>query len=408
MADKKILFFCQNLLGLGHFMRTSEILLHLRGHAELCLVFGGQLVDGLDMSAASRVVALPALRREDGELKVVGSDLSLEEVQDLRRQRLLNVWREFDPDVVVVEGFPFAKKVLAFELLPLLKEIARQDVKPAVFCSIRDIVLAKERKAAKAKKAEKAICKLMNKYFDGLLVHSDPRVLRLDERFSRVDRLRCPTHYTGFVVQSFPPVPDDAALSEGGPTIVVSVGGGRLGVSLLRGILDAAPLLATRLPHRLLVFTGPFLSDDEHARIVRVAGGVPNLMVRRYTTSLLHHMAGAELSVSLCGYNTAMNVIRTGVRALVLPSNKDLEQTLRADSFARHGILEVLTPSDLVPAVLSERIEAALRQPRPAVKGPIDLQGGSTSARILLNAGRIKRTGASSPRPQADVQTARM
>src|SRR5262245_16379870 len=101
MADKKILFFCQNLLGLGHFVRTSEILLHLQGKANACLVFGGQLADGLDLSAATMCVTLPALRREDGELKVVGSELSLEQVQEVRRQRLLEVWRTFDPDVVV-------------------------------------------------------------------------------------------------------------------------------------------------------------------------------------------------------------------------------------------------------------------------------------------------------------------
>jgi len=406
MADKKILFFCQNLLGLGHFMRTSEILLHLRGQAQLCLVFGGQLAEGLDMTAATKVITLPALRREDGELKVVGTHLALEQVKEVRRQRLLDVWRRFDPDVVVVEGFPFAKKVLAFELIPLLKEIARQELKPAVFCSIRDIVLAKARKVAKAQKAEQTICKLMNKYFDGLLVHSDPRVLRLDERFSRLERLCCLVHYTGFVVQSFPPPPPDADLSEGGPTIVVSVGGGRLGHALLDGVLATAPLLAARCPHRLLVFTGPFLSDKDYARVADRANGQPNLIVRRYTTSLLHHMARAELSISLCGYNTAMNVIRTRVRALALPSLKDFEQPLRAERFARSGILDVLTPSDLAPSVLVERVVAMLERPRPSAPTGFDLNGGATSARILLNATRSRRVGAGSPQPAAGANVA--
>jgi predicted glycosyltransferase len=398
MADKKILFFCQNLLGLGHFVRTSEILLHLQGRAKTCLVFGGQLADGLDMTAAASSITLPALRREDGELKVVGTDMALEQVQEFRRQRLLEAFRQFDPDVVVFEGFPFAKKVLAFELIPLLKEISRQEMKPAVFCSIREIVLAKERKAEKAKKTkknEKAICKLMNKYFDGLLVHSDPRVLRLDERFSRLDRLNCPVHYTGFVVQSFPDTPPDAELSEQGPTILVSVGGGRLGRSLLEGILATAPLLASRIPHRLLVFTGPFLSDEEYARFAERAGAVPNLVVRRYTPSLLHHMVRADLSISLCGYNTAMNVLRANVRSMVLPSLKDLEQPLRAERFAEHGILEVLKPADLAPSIFADRIVAALARPKPSAV-TFDLNGGATSAGILLNATRSRNVGTGS------------
>lgn len=39
---RRIMFFCQNFLGLGHLVRTTEILRHLEGRAECCLVFGGQ------------------------------------------------------------------------------------------------------------------------------------------------------------------------------------------------------------------------------------------------------------------------------------------------------------------------------------------------------------------------------
>jgi predicted glycosyltransferase len=390
MSQKKILFFCQNLLGLGHLARTSEILLHLRGHAEVCVVFGGELVEGLPAPAARSFVPLPALRRENGELKVVGSDMTLAEVMDARRDRLLSVWRQFDPDVVVIEGYPFAKKALAFELIPLLKEISSRESRPAVFCSIRDVVLAKDRELLKSRDKEKAIWKVMNKYYDGLLVHSTSGVLSLKERFTHIERLNCPVHYTGYVVQSFPPPPPDAALSDGTPTVLVSVGGGRLGRSLLDCILDTAPMLTGRVPHQLLVFTGPFLTDDEFAAIAARADGQSNLVVRRYTPSLLHHMANADLSISLCGYNTAMNIIRTGVRALVLPSLKDREQPIRAERFAEYGILEELTPADLTASIMTERIVGALQQPRrEAQLADFDLNGGENSARILLAAGRI-------------------
>jgi predicted glycosyltransferase len=207
-------------------------------------------------------------------------------------------------------------------------------------------------------------------------------------------------HYTGFVVQSFPPAPPDTDLSEGGPTIVVSVGGGRLGRALLDGILETAPLLAARLPHRLLVFTGPFLSDEEYGQFANRANARPNVVVRRFTQSLLHHMARADLSISLCGYNTAMNVIRTGVRSLVLPSAKDLEQPLRAERFAQLGILEVLTAWELVPSIFVERIVGMLERPKPAPVG-FELNGGATSARILLNANRTKNVAANLSKPVA-------
>ena len=65
-------------------------------------------------------------------------------------------------------------------------------------------------------------------------------------------------------------------------------------------------------------------------------------------------MAQADLSISMAGYNTTMNILTTGVRAMMLPftGNDDKEQTMRVERLAQLGRVRRLRPEDLVPDVL--------------------------------------------------------
>lgn len=74
----------------------------------------------------------------------------------------------------------------------------------------------------------------------------------------------------------------------------------------------------------------------------------------------------ADLSISLGGYNTTMNVLKTGVRSLIYPSpseDQSGEQTLRARQLENLGILTVLTEVDLAAEPLAQHILNALKKP---------------------------------------------
>ncbi len=66
---------------------------------------------------------------------------------------------------------------------------------------------------------------LVDRYFDGVLVHSDPKFARLEESFKPSKPLKVPVNYTGFVL------PSDKALhhQDRQRKLVVSVGGGMVG-----------------------------------------------------------------------------------------------------------------------------------------------------------------------------------
>ena len=59
--------------------------------------------------------------------------------------------------------------------------------------------------------------------------------------------------------------------------------------------------------------------------------------------------AAADLSVSMGGYNTTMNILASGVPALVWPFGQNREQRLRAERLADLGALRVLEDEDLHP-----------------------------------------------------------
>jgi predicted glycosyltransferase len=392
---KKILFYCQNLLGLGHLVRTTEIMRHLVKDFKVCLIEGGQTVPGLEIPPEVEVIHLPTLQVEVTAslmpiktLKVADSSLTVAEVKELRKNTILKVLEEFQPDCLITEGYPFSKKhSLSFELAPLLEQVKSAKDPIKVVCSLRDIIMVKKFEDKAKEEVER--CQFMNHYYDMLLYHSDQKIHKLEESFSKAKDLTCPVHYTGYVVQSLPETmatleEDITSLSSKEPMILVSIGGGKMGHELIDAVVAAAPILEKSLPHRIEIFTGPMMPDEKFFQLQELAKDQTNLKIRRYTTQLIAYMRKASLSLSLGGYNTTMNVLKTGVRSMIYPSNKDREQAIRAEKLEQRGILDLIHPHELEPHCLAQKIVTCLnKQPPGDLIESLDLEGAQKTAQLL-------------------------
>ncbi|MEO1134911.1 MAG: glycosyl transferase, partial [Cyanobacteria bacterium J06639_1] len=157
------MFYCQHILGIGHLVRSMEIVKGLLQDFEVCFINGGKIVPDFEVPAGVRLVNLPAVETdtEFRELKPVDPDLTMAEVEERRRNTLLTVLDLYRPDVLVVELFPFGRRRFSFELIPLMERA--KDLGTKVACSLRDIVVTKQDRA----RHEAKICRLMNAYFDG-------------------------------------------------------------------------------------------------------------------------------------------------------------------------------------------------------------------------------------------------
>jgi predicted glycosyltransferase len=361
------MFYCQHLLGMGHLVRSTEIVRALAKDFSVLFVTGGEIPDGFRFPQNAETLQLIPLKSSPDFSDLLLCDMSwdLEETKAIRRELLLRTFDKFQPDVLVSEFFPFGRKQFSFELLPLLSRARTRFPKTMIVSSIRDVLVNRENQAEHDARA----CRLANEFYDLVLVHGDERFQSLNETFSRTGDLKCPLVYTGYVVQesngakaaSGPSAVQDSAK----PTIVVSNGSGKCesGHRLLENALRAAALLEKQIPHQFHVFAGPLIQDNAYEALKTIAAGHGNVTLERYTPDLPGYLRHTDLSISMAGYNTIMDILSAGVRSLVYPvtGNKDDEQLARASKLASMRVLGVLGDDQLQPTKMAEEIVATLR-----------------------------------------------
>lgn len=375
----KVIHYCQHVLGMGHFFRSLEIARALSEH-DVTLVTGGPPVDAA-LPDHVREYRLPGLMFDQDfkNLSAAQENQNVAEIQQERQRRLWNVFNEVQPDLFLVELYPFGRNAFRHELNPILQGIRTGDLPPCrVVCSLRDVLVEKSDQAA----YEQRVVRRLLTGFDALLVHSDPEVIRLDRTFSRVNDLPLPIVYTGFVTRAVPGRARERmrrklGLDKSDVLIVASAGGGKVGFELLRSCLRAATLLETGRKLHLHVFTGPFMSTPEYRRLEQLGGG--SFKVSRFTSDFLSYLAAADLSVSMAGYNTSMNVLAARVPALVWPFAQNREQRLRSETLQERGLVKIIEDKDLTPDRLAGFMGEVLSWPRRSRVG-VDLNGAKNTA----------------------------
>jgi hypothetical protein len=136
--------------------------------------------------------------------------------------------------------------------------------------------------------------------------------------------------------------------------MLVSAGGGLVGEPLLRAAVAAQPALLEAEGITTTVVAGPFLPHPAWRRLCRAARRQPGLAAHRYLPHLAREMAASRVSVSQCGYNTAMDILAAGTPAVVVPfsEGREDEQSTRARRLERLGVLRVLEAGELDGASL--------------------------------------------------------
>jgi predicted glycosyltransferase len=380
----KIIFYCQYVWGMGHFIRSLEFTRALSDH-EVTLVAGGQKV-AVNLPDHVDLVRLPVLYMDEMFTTLIPGDSgrTVAQIRQERKEVLYALFAQKKPDVFIVELYPFGRSIFAFELEPLLEDIRKGRFgQVKAICSLRDILVEKRDPSA----YEERVLQKLNRHFDALLIHSDPGLLRLEETFTRVRDINIPVVYTGFITQQSDPangrsLRGELAISCGQKFIVASAGGGRSGYRLLTSVIDACELLRDRLSLRLEVFTGPFMDNEEFEKLsVRTSAG---FRIRRYTKRFLDYLYAADLSVSLAGYNTCMNLLVAKVTSLVYPYSRQQEQPLRVNKIKNFLPMKILNDDDLQPDRLSKHMHHMLQNKRALKTLSIDMNGAANSANFLI------------------------
>lgn len=348
------MIYVQHLLGIGHLMRARLIAEALADIGfDVHLVSGGMPIGGR-LPRNVRTVQLPPIRVTDASFTPL-RDANYAPIDDAyrqtRRELLLAAYATATPAAILFETFPFGRRALRFELVPLLERIEATRPRPLVVASVREILQAQP----KAER-EREMLAFAKRWFDAILVHGDPRFARFEDTYPLARELAPPVHYTGFVLA--PAAAHAAHDADVRDEVVVSAGGGAVGIDLLAAALSAQQ--HSRFGHLTWrVLAGPNIAEEGFRRLRSKAG--PHAVVERARVDFAALLRRALISISQGGYNTVLDVVTSGARPVVAPftGRGETEQRARADRLRDLGLAIVVDDREMTPRSLAAAVDDA-------------------------------------------------
>ena len=358
-----VLFYVQHLLGIGHLQRTLRIVEALAGRRRSTSPWSAAACRATlpVHPPLSRLVQLPPVRARDASFELI--DAAGAPIDDaLRRRRraaLLALSPRRVPTSVVIEGFPFARRAFRFELDPLIAAARAGRPRPALLCSVRDIVVMRddpERRRAIGRTGARRLRRRAGAWRPGVgAVRGELSGRAGDRRPAGLYRLYRACAAAG----------TDSRAAAAGDQVIVSAGGGAAGHALLQAAL-AARRAGCLADSPWLLLAGSNLPEAEFDGLRRDAPA--GVVIARFAPDLPALLRRCRVSVSQAGYNTVLDILAARARAVLVPfaAERETEQLLRAERLAALGAVEMVREDELSPSTLAAAIErAAAREPAP-------------------------------------------
>ena len=393
---KRVAFYSQHLIGVGHHFRNRQIVNELVKTCDVFFLDGGRPISGADLDERVVRISLPPLRTGAQGIEPVDTGRDLQAVMHERQARLADAMEQIRPDVFCVEFFPFSRWSLKSEILNTIVRLNQINPGAKVLCSLRDvptraksdelqptIALAQRRDGDAVRfysvpfggiyheylsfnrRYYEEVVPVLNLYFDAVMVHGDSQLSRLEDHFPWGDDIGIPVVYTGFVSEKL----EDVSRPERAPDryVLVSAGGGAEGFGLVAPCIEAWKQLDRddALDGReMVIFAGAFI-DETHFDALRELCDDGPFRIERFTPNFLAWMKYADLSISRAGYNTCMNVLETQVPSILMPSIAMDDQEFRAQKLMGLGIAQVIHPDQLGAGKMAKAIAEMLESSVP-------------------------------------------
>ena len=379
----RVLIAVTHLLGAGHLTRSAAIARAFAAAGHETMLVSGGVPAPMVRSDGLRLVQLPPLR-------IAGTDFSTlldpdghaagPALLERRRSLMIEALAAFGPDAVVTELFPFGRRALAPEFMALVDAARARRRRPLVLASVRDVLVA----STKPQRIAESHARVADLY-DAVLVHGDPALIPLEASWPLDAATAAKVRYTGYVDEGTAPAP--ASHRSG---VLVAAGSGPAGLVLLRAAADAARQRPD-LGWRILAGHGV-----PEAALSQIGHGLEPGILGRARPDYRALLSGAAVSVSQCGYNTAVDLLVTRTPAVLVPfeAGGETEQRLRAERLAARRLARVLPESALTPESLVQAIASQSALPAPG-DHRIDLDGAARTVALAeaLHAGERGRRG---------------
>jgi predicted glycosyltransferase len=378
----RVALYSHDTQGLGHIRRNILVAraLSRAGAAPVVLLLSGvREAAAFEMPRGVDCLTLPSIGKDaEGQYFPRSLVVSMDELVALRRETIAAALRSFAPDVLVVDKVPSGA---LDELAPSL-DMLRARRRTRIVLGLREIL--DEPCAVRREWESGGYIATLRNHYDRIWVYGDPLVYDPAKAYAMPADIAGKTRFTGYLnplevdgACDAPAAVPERCVHDCRRLVLCVVGGGRDGLPLAQVFLNA------RLPADSggLLVTGPLMSAEDRTALRLTALRRPRMDVLEFVTDPTSLMARADRVIAMGGYNTVCEILATGRPALLVPRVKPRrEQLIRAERLSELGLVQMVHPDELSPAVLSRWLDSPAAAPR---RGVIDMSGVSRLPALL-------------------------
>jgi predicted glycosyltransferase len=365
-ADRRILIYSHDTMGLGHLRRCRTIahsLVEKFKQVSVLILSGSPIIGSFDFRARVDFVRIPGvIKLRSGEYTSLNLHLDIEQMLKLRGSIIRHTAEMFEPDLFIVDKEPMGLRGEVLETLEMLKPRGTR-----LILGLRDVL--DEPRLLEPEWQRKNVLPALRELYDEIWVYGLPQICDPLEGVSLPISVRQKMVYTGYLYREVPTHGAPPRLPEisNRPYLLVTTGGGGDGEALIEWVLRAYehdPLL----PYPALLVLGPFMQSERQSEFMVRAARLKRVDVITFDSHLEALMARAAGVVAMGGYNTFCEVLSLDKRALIVPRTEPrLEQYIRISRAAKLGLVSMLADDGRYdPAVMASALRRLPSQNRPS------------------------------------------
>src|SRR6266571_9029276 len=350
MQTRTLLLYAQDSRGLGHITRALTIARRILAAYPTSVAYiatKSPVASNFTLPERCDYIKLPT-RLTPGTVRqtVDEEEAAIRHFRSIRSRMLREAAQGLAPELVLVDHEPLGSGGEFRDGLYALK--AQYPGTRFVF-GLRDIMHA----AADIRPLWQGlgVYKAFENLYDGIAVYGWPTLYDVAEAYAIPPSVRPKLHYCGFVVRDLERADSDEIRARyrvppKGPLVVATVGGGSDGYPVLEAAQAAVQQVQSAHPDLNAIFvTGPLMPMEQQEKLRARATSTCRVLSRADNFQL---MAAADAILSMGGYNSVCEALSVGRPLVIVPrSTHKIEQQIRAETLAAHGLARWIHPKDL-------------------------------------------------------------
>lgn len=373
--DYNILMYSHDTYGLGHIRRTMAIASHLLDRdVNVLILTGSPIVGRFAFPEGVDFVRIPGMIKKTNSIYLPHSiKVDAKHAMTIRRKIITATAKAFDPKLFIVDKAPMGLKR---EVVPTLRWFKKHRPQTKCILGLRDIM--DDAESTREEWSRKNIYEVLRTLYSEVWVYGNRDIYDPIREYGIPPEIARKMVFTGYIPRRKPKHDGECLINGNGnatscgvsetrtrreKTVLVTIGGGGDGYPVLDSYLRMAE--QTKPGFRTIMVTGPFLSPDHCDEVARRAkrAGIKLLTFNKRLEKL---MEGADLVVSMGGYNTVCEILSMQKVSLIVPRDTPRrEQLLRAGALKKRGLLDYIPWDNMTPGLLREKIDHLLDNPEP-------------------------------------------